>query len=116
MGPDELVSPCREPLHATDVDRALFQIARAVTTGHNHTGSAIIDLAIVEQMQWLTNESGVLMVFNRDGIAHDCRRIERGVLAFGYGDRRKLTTRCAILGKIFLRDQRGTGPRRGHAV
>src|SRR5688572_261131 len=67
-------------------------------------------------MQRLTHEARILVVFNRDRLAHDCGGIEGGVFAKRDGNRCQLATGSPIPMKVFLRDQSRTGTGRGHAV
>ena len=102
-------------LHPADIHRTLFAVARALGSGDDHARGAVVDQAIVEQMQRLAHEARALMVIDVERLAHDRDRIHRGVLAKRDRHRGERAAVGAVALEVAARDQRGAGAGRGHA-
>ena len=102
-------------LHSADVDGALLAIARTLGGGDDHAGGAIVDKAIVEQMQRLAHEARALMLLDVERLAHDRDRIHRGMFAKGDRHRGERAAVGAVALEVASRHQRGARARRGHA-
>src|SRR5579872_6111308 len=76
--PDEFLATRRQTLHPADEHRTFATIARAFRSRDDHTCGAVVDEAIVEQMQRLANEARALMLLDAERLAHHRDRIHRG--------------------------------------
>src|ERR1700730_1796194 len=54
IGPDELLMTAGQALHPADIHGALLEVARPLGGRDNHAGRAIVNQAVVEQMERLT--------------------------------------------------------------
>src|SRR6266446_3624190 len=54
IGPDKLLMTAGQALHPADIHRRLLEIARPLGSRDNHAGRAVVNQAVVEQMERLT--------------------------------------------------------------
>src|SRR5229473_4093059 len=54
IGPDKLLMTAGQALHPADIHRWLLEVARPLGSRDNHAGRAIVNQAVVKQMERLT--------------------------------------------------------------
>src|SRR5713101_6885942 len=54
IGPDKLLMTAGQALHPADIHRRLLEIARPLGSRDNHAGRAVVNQAVVEQMERIT--------------------------------------------------------------
>ena len=101
---------------AADVDRGFREIARALRRGHDQRDAAVIDQAVVEQVQRLGDEARALVILDGDRLLHHGFGIEQRMLAERDRDRRKLPAGRAVEVHVALEHHRMRGARRRHPV
>ena len=101
---------------AAQIGRRLREIARALGGGQDQRDAAVIDQAIVEQVQRLADEARGVIVGERERLAHHGRRIERRVIAERLRHGAELVRRRAVELHVAARHQRVERAGRGHAI
>ena len=98
------------------MNRCLAQIAGTVCQGHDHGHAAVIDQAVVEQAQRLTNEPSIQIGVEVKGFAHHRLRVEAGMVSECHGNFSQLFGSGAVHGHVALPHQGMKSAWRGHAI